>query len=297
MKVEVTTITPAAARKYLENNPNNRRLAPSRVMHLAAMMRSGSWVMNGETIIISKSGALLDGQHRLAAVVEYGRPMDMLVATGAPDEAFTTIDTGASRSAGDILGIKGIAQATCAAAGSSIIWRLFHDAPHFIRVPPTYIVELIERYPAIAPWATRAHTLAKIAPPSVTLAACVYLDSIADNMDLAEALYVGLLSGENLEAGNPILTLRNRLITMRTTGVQFSQRTVWPSFARAISALEAGESLHKFRNVGPGSRFERPDMFNDHVERLTARERLMDLLPATATWGHGKNLKLVKLAA
>lgn len=297
MEIKTVSVTPAMARSYLAQNSHNRRLSPARVMALAAMMRSGSWVLNGETIIISQTGRLLDGQHRLAAIVEYGRPVDMLIASGAPDASFVTIDTGAARSSADILGMKGLVNTAVIAAAAGIIWRLFHAANHTVKVPPAYIVEIVDRYPDLVTWSTRAHRTMRITSSATTLAALVYLYTIANRSDIALALYDGLMTGESLSAGNPILTLRNRMVAMRGKGNVMNSREAWPYFARAISALEAGESLHKFRNIGPSPKFDRPDMFDVHAERLSASEQLLDLLPPSTTNGRGTNLRLLKVAA
>ena len=79
MYSELLTITPSEASKYLANNPANRRLSESEVETLAADMREGRWCITHQGIAIGKTGRLLDGQHRLAAVIKAGVPVQMMV--------------------------------------------------------------------------------------------------------------------------------------------------------------------------------------------------------------------------
>lgn len=70
-------------------------------------MNRGEWQYNGDTIRLSKSGRLLDGQHRLAAIERSGIPQRYTIVDGLEDESFTTIDVGKARTVGDMLYIAG----------------------------------------------------------------------------------------------------------------------------------------------------------------------------------------------
>lgn len=105
------TITPAAARKYLESMDRNRPVRKNYVDRLAAEMLAGRWEYTGETIVISEDGKLLDGQHRLHAVVKSGKAVDFLVATEVSRRAMPYIDSGASRSIGDRSVVAGLVEA------------------------------------------------------------------------------------------------------------------------------------------------------------------------------------------
>lgn len=66
---KVETITPDIAKTMLGENVNNRRISHDNVNMFAREMRNGEWRFNGEAIKFSKDGRLLDGQHRLLAVI------------------------------------------------------------------------------------------------------------------------------------------------------------------------------------------------------------------------------------
>lgn len=102
-------ITPKFAQQLLgSNHENNRKLKPGVVQAYKRQMEKGLWAPdNGEAIKISENNSLLDGQHRLAAVIEYGQPVEMLIFSGIPESAMTSIDDGVKRSATDAFTING----------------------------------------------------------------------------------------------------------------------------------------------------------------------------------------------
>jgi hypothetical protein len=67
------------------------------------------WKENGETIKISKTGKLLDGQHRCLAIKKTGKTTRCLVVFGVDDETMTTIDKGTKRTLRDSLRMMGVA--------------------------------------------------------------------------------------------------------------------------------------------------------------------------------------------
>lgn len=113
VKVEVIKITPNYAGYLLSQSSGNRNVNSRRVSLYADAMASGKWVENGESIIISTTGNVIDGQHRLSAVVLSKTPISSLVVTidGVnEDEALTAkhipIDIGYNRTVSDITGIS-----------------------------------------------------------------------------------------------------------------------------------------------------------------------------------------------
>ena len=112
-----TLVTPEMAEKWLSSNADNQRqLKKARVEKYAKEMLDGMWLYNGESIVISESGRLLDGQHRLSAVIKAGIPVEMAVIDDVPDEqdgidTFTTINS-ENRSNADVLYIEGIKERT-----------------------------------------------------------------------------------------------------------------------------------------------------------------------------------------
>jgi hypothetical protein len=108
LEAKVEIIDPRMAVDYLSRNKLNRPLRMKWVLALSRQMKTnGEWHLSGEPIIFGQSGNLLDGQHRLKALIHSETSHKFLVVRNAKDETFTTIDTGQKRSPKDALYIAG----------------------------------------------------------------------------------------------------------------------------------------------------------------------------------------------
>lgn len=101
-------LTPQDASTWLDMNVKNRSLAKKNWIRYAAEMKAGRWVLNGETIKFSNTGALIDGQHRLVACQNSGVTVPVEVRFGLADEMFHVIDGGKSRNWSDTLTLEGV---------------------------------------------------------------------------------------------------------------------------------------------------------------------------------------------
>lgn len=103
MKTQIKRITPEVAKTLLEANINNRRFSKPYAKRLAAEMRAGIWHETHQGIAIDKNGYIVDGQHRLAAIVQSGVPQTMIVTTELDPDAYKYIDIGKRRNSADRL--------------------------------------------------------------------------------------------------------------------------------------------------------------------------------------------------
>lgn len=100
METRVMQITPEIAKEMLEHN-RNRRVRDKHVANLAKMMERGKWVLSPDGISFDKAGNLINGQHRLMAVIKSGCTVMMVVTTGCDESAIGVIDQGKMRSKDD----------------------------------------------------------------------------------------------------------------------------------------------------------------------------------------------------
>jgi hypothetical protein len=112
----VVNVTPKLAYEWLETNDNNRNLKAAHVKALASDMSAGRWVFTGESLQFSKDGRLLNGQHRLHAVIASGETVKFNVVRGLDDDAQRHMDLGAKRSVSDALTMNGYKNTTVAAS-------------------------------------------------------------------------------------------------------------------------------------------------------------------------------------
>lgn len=109
MEIEKILITPTMAKELLEKNISNRNVKPKTVLRYSNDMLNGNWLEDtAELIAISKLGVLLNGQHRLLAIIKSNTSHKIHLATGVPDEVFKVVDTGSSRNTNDIFKIDNI---------------------------------------------------------------------------------------------------------------------------------------------------------------------------------------------
>ena len=101
-----TWIGPTLASRLMENNICNRDFRPGWAKDIARQMKLGRWRASPEPIVITTRGRVVNGQHRLWAVVDTGTTQEFTI-TVIPDEQYTEIfeilDQGASRSNADVL--------------------------------------------------------------------------------------------------------------------------------------------------------------------------------------------------
>lgn len=101
-------ITPALAKDILETlNTNNRPLSNGNVKTLVAQIQNEEWIAGTSTIIFSDNQTLLDGQHRLNAIVNSNTPLIFHVAFNMPEIAFCVLDTNKKRTGSDTLAKAG----------------------------------------------------------------------------------------------------------------------------------------------------------------------------------------------
>ena len=102
----VETITPSKAKEYLERNVKNRPLRVAYINDLAYQMLEGKWEL-AQPISFDVQGNLLDGQHRLNAIVAAGTSVKMVVLRGMPSGTFGVYDQGPVRTAADLHHLMG----------------------------------------------------------------------------------------------------------------------------------------------------------------------------------------------
>lgn len=109
MEIIKQLVTPDFALDLLQSNVSNRRINEYVVTRYSNDMKEGRWKTDTvEVLKVSKSGKLLDGQHRLSAVVKSKTPVFFHIAYGLDDCIFDVLDTGKTRNATDVFKIKGI---------------------------------------------------------------------------------------------------------------------------------------------------------------------------------------------
>lgn len=103
MNSKIELITPQKALEYLSKNTNNRTLKKSTVEAIARDIIRGTFITTHQGIAFDEDGVLIDGQHRLRAVIAARKPVEMMVTRGVPKETRNVVDRGTSRTIRDLI--------------------------------------------------------------------------------------------------------------------------------------------------------------------------------------------------
>jgi hypothetical protein len=234
LKTAVETITPQQAKKYLQSNTQNRTVRKAWVDRLAGMIRDGQWMLTHQGIAFSDDGRLVDGQHRLLAIIEANKSAQMMVAREVSEEAYRHIDGGASRTLSDRL--KLCDDITLNRTIAALI-RMRHSIIKGGGVPSVdaaedEFLEHDKAYMAVGrAWGRKIQSITR----SEVGAALVSFAAHA--MKKADAFGMQLLSGENLYKGLPAHTLREALIQGRAG----SKHPQVETYYKCIYAMRAHE--------------------------------------------------------
>lgn len=91
----VELITPGKAKEYLDLNfEKNRRKSAESISAYGRDMTARTWVFTGDPIKFDTNGRLVDGQHRLEAIIASGVPKQINVVRGLIPDAVMCIDKG-----------------------------------------------------------------------------------------------------------------------------------------------------------------------------------------------------------
>ena len=108
MTTEVMTVTPALAEHWLTYNDNNRRIRNGNTESFVHMIEQGEFRLTHQGMAFQGNKRdpkrLMDGQHRLLAIVNTGIPQQCMVSWNCPPEMFACVDSGAMRSFKDLHG-------------------------------------------------------------------------------------------------------------------------------------------------------------------------------------------------
>jgi hypothetical protein len=230
MQTKIIHVTPEMAQSYIDHMVNNRPTSEKHIAFLASAMRRGEWAITGQPVIFAPSGdkrnphKLLDGQHRMLAVIASKCTVDMLAVYGVDESLFEKMDQGKNRSAADCIQVpnrKPVAYAcrcvfveTNVSKGSTITLSN-------MRPSNAAVSGVLREHPGLVEAASSVGGKMRLRRlmGAGNATYCLYRMR-ADNAAQAEYFMHGMHTGEGLSSRSPILSLRNLLTDgVRVDGV------------------------------------------------------------------------------
>lgn len=253
---KVIMVTPELAEKWLSKNTKNRPLRDEKIDFWLSTMKKGQWTIATDSIGFDINGNLCNGQHRLHALIKYGKALPFNIMRGLPLESFNAIDTGTMRTAGDVLGGQGILASRSKAAiivfliyskdgiktggGGPSAKRITHqDALDFYKKNKARVEEAHE--------ASIMYTKKFKAINAKYIGALYYIFSKIDR-DCAIRFFELYNSGLDLKIGSPVLTLREKLILDLNSSKKYhtSAKIAW--IVLCWNSYHAGRTMKTIRH-------------------------------------------------
>ncbi len=221
---ELVDVTPAQATDWLATMGANRRLNASHVARLAEDIRRGDWRQTFDPIRFNKKGELVDGQHRLSAIVTSGKTVALYVVRNLDARAMAVIDTGRARSVADAMQINGVANARKLAAAAKVLY--YYDLGKLASSGPAVSYAQLQRTIKAHPFLVDAVDQVvqnSVIQPHAQLA-MVYCLAHEKHAKKAAEWIESVQEGENIGRGHPAFELRKRLLSMRGKGSKTQMR-------------------------------------------------------------------------
>lgn len=264
LEAKVETITPERAKRLLDKidkkaaggGLHHRTIKREKVEQYARDMAAGRWQLNGETIILTSEGVVIDGLHRLTACVKADTQFQTMVTRGAPDDTFKSIDTGAIRTGGDLMTIAGVVGGNALATALAVVWKYdqgngkltsasWHDRP-----TKPELFEVLDKHKDLPHFVAKAGPLNKLLSHGLC-GALWYLFAKRD-ATLADVFFDTLKTGEGLKEGEPVHALRERLYKDRAMRPRPTMQMTAELVVRAWNHTRGGKQLAKMqRGAGP----------------------------------------------
>ena len=257
-KFEVMDITPDMAKKILAHrNKNNRPIRYTHLEKLSDAIEKGEWKVTNQGIAFDADGNLIDGQHRLAAILQTRQTVKMMVATNMDAGIFDVVDTGSKRSTGDALDILGSehGRTVSAALKIYICYQKFPEkawSGAAIQQPSTSDVIAIYKdrqheIEALLSVIKKKHKNFKCFSMSLGLVLSILLlDAGWSDMQIWE-FWDCVTLGANLPPDSVVLSFRNQLSDPHFRKRHYgTQRYMLNAFIKCFNSYITNESINKF---------------------------------------------------
>lgn len=248
----IIPVDPATAARWLDRNGANRNVRPVIVNKYATDMAAGLWCLTGAPIQFDANGTLLDGQHRLAAIVKSGVTVPMFVVEGLPVEAQPYMDIGAKRTVADQLGIAGYQNSATLASGARIAlaWTTDQLRDRMELISDAQIREFVKANPEIADAAKFAAALegAPLAASMICAVTWRLLD-VGHTQERVHGFFTAVAEMRSDGPGDPKYALLHRLNAARRTRERIKSTVALSMVVRAFNADYLATSIYKMQAI------------------------------------------------
>lgn len=255
---EEIDITPKMAEEWLARNKANRKIWMARVESYAAAMSGKRWRVTHQGIAFDRQGNLIDGQHRLTAIIKAGVTVRMLVTFGADFDDMMVCDQNGTRKPKDTLTIyNGRKNAGLRAAVIRILLAVEAERADYLPDAIQYLSE-DNRHNAAFEWCLNTAHSRRDVMFAPYIAALIYAyERCPAETDVFLRLVVNPVG---LTAGSAVIATQSMLINRvkadhRIVKGTDERRAAFRKMLRAIAAHATGETLKKLQDGEEGLKY------------------------------------------
>lgn len=243
---EIATVGPEMAKQWLQSarikSKPDRRILES----YKRDMRAGMWKFNGEPLVFSGDGQLLDGSHRLVACAETGCEFTTLIVRGVDPGNFVTIDALRRRTASDIMHIRGEPHGRATAAALTFLYRAGVDDidKQYKKISAPELIEMLDKNSSVR----RSIAIAKGATPALPHGLGAGLHYLFWNEDrgLADRFF-GEFSGDIEPVSSAVFALKRALQNILDEGGRRSPVVTSALAFKSWAAYREGREIKLLR--------------------------------------------------
>lgn len=248
IRTEIQTITPELAHEYLTKNTRNRNISRVVVKKIKDDIEHDRWELTHQGVAFYESGELADGQTRLTAIEECGKPVDMLVTFGIPVKAGAVIDKHRARSDADSIKLGGLSDWITAAEIGVIKMIAVAHMKHSPSYSAAHLANLGDFLrPGVEFALTAFSAKKKHITTSPVMAAVAIARPYVDEyrlLEFAEVMLTGMPVSDNAMDDAAAIRLRDQLME-DTRGGQGARREALLKTQRAIKAFVERDHIQK----------------------------------------------------
>lgn len=240
--IDIVLVTPALATEYLTKNTGNRPIKRSKVRLYRRILREGAWSLTTDAVGFDVTGRLVNGQHRLTAIIEENRAAWLSVQRNLHIRAQTVIDRGSRRSVADALILGRGKFAPVAARVARTMIYLLEDRRGDLT--DDEVVAHVDAYKPLYDWLQGLGLVRqRVSAPVLAAVGIAWLASSKPAIEFAEKMYAPV----GLSAGSPILPAI-RIANEPALG-NVPRHKVMLRILRCLMAYFRGENIAHKRNV------------------------------------------------
>lgn len=214
-------VSPVQAAYWLEHNAAIRLLSELEIVKMARDMTNDRWRLTHQGLAFDPDGWLLDGQHRLNAIVRSGKTVRMAVTRNLTREAFDGMDIGRSRRTADLIKIRLSVHAAHeleVITRRALVWQAGTFMSRALRPTQAEILAAVEGENADLTLLTAAEYAASWKSRPVltnSIAGFAWWLFNGCSPDHCQEFMFQMETGVGLDKGDPAYTLRERLLRER----------------------------------------------------------------------------------